>query len=215
MRAAIVTAVYDAYDTVKPPLPQRGADVEWICVTDDPASVPAGWRAVHEPRPGVPAVRAAKRAKLEPWWYTNAPASVWIDASYRVTSPDFVTEALAFADPIAQFVHPWRDCVWDEAKASLQLAKYAGEPIAAQMEKYRGLGFPEHWGLWAAGVIARQHTLQVRTMGVRWATQVDLWSHQDQLSEPLVLWTSGLRPTALPGDHLTNPWLSYEGSARH
>ena len=213
--AAVVSAIYDSYDTVKPVCPQRGLDVEWILVTDDPDLRAPGWTVVYEPRPGMHPNRAAKGPKFRPDRYTSAPASVWVDASFRVTSPTFVMEALSYADPIAQFVHPWRDCVYTEAEASADLPKYWGEPIEGQAKYYRAAGHPEHWGLWATGVIARKHTLRTAKMGALWGQEVNVWSFQDQLSQPYVLWTMDLRPTSLPGTHFANDWLAYEGSGRH
>jgi hypothetical protein len=217
--AAVVSAIYGRYDTVKPVLLQSVGDVDWVLVTDDTDTAldaqDRGWRAVLDPRPELHPNRAAKRAKFEPWRYTGAGASVWIDGSYRVTSPEFVAGALALADPIAQFVHPWRDCVFDEANASVVLAKYTGQPVVSQAAHYRAAGHPEHWGLWAAGVIARQHTPEIRYLGEKWTDETRQWSFQDQISQPYALRLSGLRPAALPGTHLINPWLKYEGSARH
>lgn len=219
----MVTAVYDGYDTVKPVLPQRGPDgpldVDWVFVTDreDTAAQAgaAGWRAVLHPRPGMHPNRAAKRPKFQPWKYTGERSSVWVDGSYRITSPLFAAEALALADPIAQFFHPWRDCALAEAEFSQKLPKYISEPLMEQADTYRSIGFPKGWGLWATGVIARQHTDQVMRFGDLWAVQVQRWTFQDQVSEPVALWVSGLRPANLTGDHLNNPWLVYEGSARH
>jgi Protein of unknown function (DUF616) len=214
---AIVTSVYGTYDTVKPVLPQTGADVEWILVTDTPppAEDAEGWTIVHDPRHGEHPNRAAKHPKFRPWEYTDAPASIWIDASFRVTSPCFAIEAIEHADPIAQFVHPWRDCLYLEAEVSALLPKYDGEPLGHQVEYYRACGHPERWGLWAAGVIARQHTPEIRLLGVAWMHEVNLWSFQDQVSQPYVLRKTGLRPVGLPGTHFANPWLRYEGSGRH
>ena len=215
--AAVITAVYGAYDTLKPVLPQDGLNVDWVCVTDDPTfrGGALGWRMVYQPAPGLPPNRAAKAAKLRPDVFTPAPASVWIDASFRITSPTFAADVLAFADPIAQFLHPWRDCLYEEAQASALLAKYAGEPIVGQVAAYREGDYPEHWGLWAAGVIARKHTPQVREFGIRWGEEIDWWSFQDQVSEPFVLRELGLRPTNLPGTHFANQWITYEGSDDH
>lgn len=216
---AIITAITDGYDTLKPVLPQSGLDVEWICVTDgEPlpdADAAAGWTMVCEPRRGRHACREAKRPKLRPWEYSSAPASIWVDASFRVVSDRFAAEVLDYADPIAQFVHPWRDCVYEEAAHSALLPKYAGEPIIEQGARYRAAGHPEHWGLWAAGVIARRHTREVRELGDVWAREIAAWSFQDQISQPYALRTLGLRPSALPGSHLANRWLKYEGSGRH
>jgi hypothetical protein len=216
---AIVTAIYNGYDTLKPPCPQADVDAEWVCITDDVKQLNPkaadGWTLVCEPRPGMHPNRAAKRPKFQPWEYTSAAASIWVDASFRVVSDRFATEALALADPIAQFVHPWRDCLYDEAAESLTKEKYRGEPIAEQAACYRARGHPEHWGLWACGVIARRHTDAIRQLGAAWAHEVNEWSLQDQISQPFVLREAGLRPTGFPGQHLANGWLAYEGSARH
>lgn len=216
---AIISAIYDGYDELKPTLPQRGVDVDWVLVTDNERlkdeTAALGWRVVYEPRPGLHPNRAAKWPKYWPWRYTEAPASIWVDASFRIVSEQFATEALAYADPIAQFTHPWRDCIYTEAEASAPLAKYDGEPILKQADHYAERGHPEHWGLWATGIIARQHTDAVRELGARWAAETDAWSFQDQISQPYALRETGLRPTALPGNHLATPWLAYEGSARH
>ena len=214
---AIVTALYDRYDELKPALPQSGTDVEWILVTDamPDAEQAAGWTIVHDPHPGVHPNRAAKQPKFRPWEYTDAVASIWLDASFRVVSDRFAVEAIALAEPIAQFVHPWRDCLYDEAAESAMLPKYAGEPVIEQGAYYRARGHPEHWGLWAAGVIARQHTEAIRQLGVAWAHEVEVWSFQDQISQPFALRETALRPAAFPGSHLATPWLAYEGSGRH
>lgn len=216
---ALITAIYDSYDELKPTLPQRGVGVDWVLVTDDEAlkgeTSARGWRVVYEPRPGVHPNRAAKHPKYEPWKYTNAASSVWVDASFRIVSETFAVEALALAEPIAQFAHPWRDCIYSEAKESAGLAKYAGEPVIEQAGHYAIQGHPEGWGLWATGVIARQHTDAVREMGVRWLAETYEWSFQDQISQPFALRETGLRPAVFPGTHLTTPWLAYEGSERH
>lgn len=214
---ALITAIYDLYDELKPVLPQDGIDVEWIVVTDTlpPVELAEGWTVVHEPRPGLHPNRAAKHPKYRPWEYTDAPRSLWVDASFRVISQRFAAEAIEFADPIAQFAHPWRDCLFAEAKESAALAKYAGEPVLEQADAYGRAGHPEGWGLWATGVIAREHTDAVRELGLRWSAETDAWSFQDQISQPFALRETGLRPVALPGSHLATPWLSYEGSSRH
>jgi hypothetical protein len=214
---AIISAVYDGYDAVKPVLRQSGVDVEWILVTDTAPDADAarGWTVVHEPKPDLVPVRAAKAPKLEPWKYTDAPASIWVDASYRITSPTFALELLEYADPIAQFVHPWRDCLYAEAAEIARLGMDPDGVAAWQVDRYGKARHPAGWGLWASGVIARRHTAPVKKMGAMWAREVEAGSSRDQVSQPYVLRKTRLRPTALPGSHLGNQWLRYEGSGRH
>ncbi len=218
-RVAIITAITDGYDTLKPVMPQDGIDVEWVCVTDGqplPDIEDAeGWTLIHNPTTGRHPNLAAKLPKLRPWHFTTAPASIWIDASFRVISPRFAVEALSYAQPIAQFVHPWRSCVYDEAAASAGLPKYEGEPIVEQAAYYREQTHPSCWGLWATGVIARRHTAAIRELSTVWAREINTWSFQDQISQPYALRATGLRPAPLPGTHFANDWVRYEGSGRH
>jgi hypothetical protein len=216
---AIITCITDRYEVLKPVRQQYGVNAEWICVTDgEPlpyADRTQGWTMVSEPRHNPHPNRAAKWPKCLPWEYTDAPASIWIDGSYRVVSPTFAAEVMALADPIAQFVHPWRGCLFEEAQASARIPKYDSEPVLEQAAHYQKQGFPAGWGLWASGVIARRHTQEVMDFGRLWLSEIERWSFQDQISEPYALNVAGLRPYALVGDHLTNPWLHYEGSTRH
>jgi hypothetical protein len=208
---AIVTAIYGGHDVLKPVMPQDGIDVDWVLVTDTMPEDAKGWRVVVEPRPDTPPVRAAKRPKLLPQEYTDAPASIWVDAAYRIVSPRFVTEAIAHADPVAQFKHPWRDCLYAEAAALGPLGLDPDGDAVWQAHRYREAGHPEGWGLWASGVIARKHTAAVKRMGVMWAKEIDAGSSRDQVSQPFVLRKTRLRPSLLPGTHLANGWLKHEG----
>jgi len=227
---AIITSITDGYDTLKAIKPQFGVNVEWVAVTDgsETAEPDHGWRMIPIAEPGLMGLqpemadrvhpnRLAKLAKCMPRVVTDAPYSIWLDASYRVTSPLFALEAIKCASPVAQFVHPWRNCVYEEARASLALAKYHDEDtkIVAQMEEYREIGHPVNWGLWATGVIVRKHDHDINVMGQQWLSEIRRHSYQDQLSEAVVLRMYDVRPSPLPGDHLSNPWLKYEGSARH
>jgi hypothetical protein len=212
---AIVSAVYDGYDSVKPVLKQTGIEVDWVLVADKAPADPLGWRVVVRPQPKLAAVRAAKRPKFLPWEYTDAQASIWVDAAFRITSPDFTAEALELAKPIAQWVHPWRDCLYQEGTEIVRLGMDPDGLADPQMDRYRDAGHPEHWGLWASGVIARQHTPAVKRMGAAWAREVRAGSQRDQVSQAFVLREAKLRPAALPGTHFANPWMKHEPSGRH
>lgn len=221
MKTAIITAIYNDYDTLKPILNQN-IDVEWICVTDTPHDYDItntnGWEIVYEPRPHLHPNRAAKTPKCLPWLYTDAPSSIWIDASYQVTSPNFAEDVLSYAYPIAQFNHPWRQCAYDEAEESLKLDKYITEWYLIDEQRWdlRNVkGHPHEWGLWATGVIARHHEPRTIQAGADWLSEIYQYSYQDQISHPDVMRRNGLRPINLPGTHLANEWLAYRGSGRH
>lgn len=242
-RIAILSALMNDYDTLKPTLPQDDADVRWVCLTDSAALLaeaeerlvpdghrgeylalvhPTGWELMpyHRP-PGEHPNRAAKAPKVNPGMFTDRLHSVWLDASFRVVSPRFAADMVAAADGsrdgVAQFRHPWRDDCMEEAMFSIGLPKYAGEAdrIDRQWRAYREAGMPSAWGLWATGVIARHHTDEVLAWGAFWGREIVQHSYQDQVSHPFACWRHGIRPADLPGTHLGNEWLAYEGSGRH
>ncbi len=210
----MLTAVYDRYDTLKELLPQT-VDVEAICVTDDLSLTSSTWTIVYEPRIGVHPNRAAKAPKCCPWRYTDARTSIWIDASFLVISPTFVSDMGAIDAPLAQFAHWDRSCLYDEAAFSAGIQKYGTEPLGQQVARYESWGHPRDWGLWATGLIAMRHTTPVVRAGEAWLHEIDEFSFQDQVSQPAVLRREGLRPVNIPGTYAHNPWLCWQGSARH
>lgn len=214
---ALITAIYAGYDTLKDPVAQDGV-TDYVCVTDDPDLRSDCWRMLVEPRPDVHPNLAAKWPKFLPWRYTDEVASVWIDASHRPTSPRFVAEAVAELDGahVAQFRHPWRDCIYDEARESITLGKYDGLPLVDQVAHYeRRFGHPPHWGLWETGVIARTHDYKAVSLGLDWLHECQRWSFQDQLSEAPLLRHHHLRPAEFPKASRDNDWFAYEPSAAH
>ncbi len=99
---AVVQSVYGGYDILD----------DWI-----PQSVPYRRVIVDTARPHLSPRMAAKVAKCEPWRYTNADVTVWVDGSIVPTDDRFVEHLVDNAvGPLSQYVHAHRDCIQDEAR---------------------------------------------------------------------------------------------------
>lgn len=215
MKVAVVTAIFGGYDDLKPHPEIPGVD--FICYTDNPTPV-AGW----DVRKTATLPSSHPRLEAKYWKMFAAlllPAhdfTVWIDGSFLIHSPSFVAEAVACIGEsgIAMFPHPWRDCIYDEADASVGLLKYQGLPIYDQVAEYRKEGHPEHWGLWATGAIARANTAAVDDLMEAWWAENEKWTYQDQLSFPVVCRRMGVRPDVFPHHLVTNPWTAIHGHHR-
>jgi hypothetical protein len=214
MKATILTAIMDHYDPLPAVCPQEGVDVDWVVVTDDPDLTGEGWRVIYEPRGGRTARDAGYPPKIQPWRYTDTPASVWVDASIWVRSPRFAADLLEDAWPLALFPHPDRDCLYDEIRVTATMPRYAGTRFDEQAAAYRAAGHPPHWGL-CATVIARRHTAAVVSLGDAWMAEVASWGGSDQLALPVALRGAGIQPHPLPGSLQTNQWFEWRQSARH
>lgn len=216
----VLTAIYDGYEELAPAPLER--DIDFVCVTDrwHVGDSGRGWEIRVEPSDLHPN-RAAKRPKMLPWLYTESEYVLWIDGSFTVDK-GAVKEMLKAVDwlaanPIAQFPHPHRDCIYDEGEHTLEYAaaKYECDLIEEQLCRYESEGHPEHWGLWATGVILRRWTPAVERMGYLWYADNLRYSYQDQLSEAPALRYEDLRPLDLPGQFWENPWMTHRPSSRH
>lgn len=214
---AIYTATYGGYDRLWEPVAQD-IDVEWVAFTDDDQLAPVGpWEVVLRPPERDHPRMAAKVPRCLPHvWLPEHPLTIWVDANMEITSPAFAREALAaMVDGFATWQHPQRSCIYVEARASLKLApaKYADQPIMAQVGHYRRERFPQRGGLFATGTLARDSRFEiVRAMGEQWLAECDRWTYQDQLSLPVVCRRLGITPGIFPHrqiepGRLGNPWL--------
>lgn len=198
MTVAISANIGD-FDTPKVHVPQT-IDCEFITITEGDG---------RHPR------MAAKEPKLRPWDYNPDGPWIWIDASFEITSPTFVAEALtATTGPIGQWRHPWRSCIYDEAAEVERLTgqKYRGYPARQQAEHYLNVGHPPRWGLWATGLIV--YTERLDYLADLWWAELNRWGYQDQISQPVALRNAGLRPVSLPGGLHESPWLRWHNHQR-
>ncbi len=223
MTVAVVSSLYgDAQDRFGPQ-PDQTVDAEWIMVTDlETPADPGPWRFVHEPRTELGPRMAAKLAKFRPDLYTDARTVVWMDAAARFRDRHGLERLLEWSrGRICQWRHPYRDCLYDEAEASRDVWKYGHQNLEGQVAAYRKARMPEHWGMWATGVIVRRCLAEdfydgtsLERFGDAWLTEQFRWSDQDQVSEPYCCWSQGLRPHELPHSIFDNPAISWDYAGR-
>jgi hypothetical protein len=146
--------------------------------------------------------------------------SIWIDGSLEIKNSTFVQDmrtALGSHD-WAVFVHPDRDCIYEEAILSARLPKYQDHPILTQAEAYRST-LSAHSGLYACTVIVRREpeSPEVKRANELWGEENLKWTYQDQLSFPYVPKKTDTTVGIIP-DHLwNNRWFKvgwYENDTR-
>lgn len=203
MKVAVLSACYGGYDHVDP-VPEQDVDAEWIMVTDNPKLNAPGWNVIVEPRSHMHPRLAAKVPKCDPWEYTDAYQTVWMDASCRLLVPDALNQLLHACGSHyqAQIVHPWRHDIVDEALASEGMPKYANQAVRDQAAYYVEQGHPPGWGLWATGLIVRNNVREIdmSAVGREWLAEQVRWTYQDQISQPVVLRRHNMAIKSLPFD---------------
>lgn len=207
----VTTAIYGGYDHVKPHPDHPDVD-EWVCYTDDPslASNSDGWTVRHRPLPYQHPRLSAK------WWKCHPPAgvqSLWVDGSVEILTADFIDDVLGSLDgaDMAMWVHPWRDCIYQEAGASAPMRKYHDLPLQAQIDHYRSLGWPDRNGLWASTVIGWSGSVEAATLGAAWFSHCEAFTYQDQLSLPPLIARYGTTVRPLPGPFVNPSRVRWHG----
>lgn len=193
---AIVSSIFGDYD-VALQQPEQDHPCEWVMVTDG-AIAPAPWQTIVEPRPGVHPRLAAKVAKCNPWAYTSADVTIWVDGCVEINTADFVSWCLdALGGTMLAMHHAVARCtITSEADAASGMQKYRGLPMSDQVRHYLTHGHPDVWGLWWTGLIVRDR--RCPDFGPAWLAEQVRWTYEDQLSLPPVLRTMSLRPTHIP-----------------
>lgn len=210
MTAHIYSALYGGYDLI-PQAPKHLLDTPTMYTDGKEIGLhQQGW----EPRyvnhgiatlNGHPARTGPMLAHK--WWKFMAgrdesDITVWMDASMTalVDELDTVAEDLLGEADMLLVRHPWRTTVHEEAIYSASLPRYAGEAesILQQNEHYKAIGFPDDQGLFASGFHVRRDTPAVRWLMDQWWQECITWSHQDQLSLPVLVWLA-----AKEGHHIS------------
>ncbi|MFZ4523798.1 MAG: glycosyltransferase domain-containing protein, partial [Bacteroidales bacterium] len=134
---------------------------------------------------------------------------IFIDGSIEITSADFVKFCIdSLGDnSMALYQHPQRDCIFDEAVASMPLIKYQSQNISGQISFYNSL-YPKHGGLYACGVMVRKiQSPAIRDLMGKWWWEIIKWTYQDQLSFPVVCKLQKFIPGIIPGNQYKNPFF--------
>jgi hypothetical protein len=174
-------------------------DIDFICFTDDPELRSDFWRIVRVSSNLLDAPRAAKIIKLLAHRYLpQYDWSLYLDNTVRLKlrPRDIFTRFLADADsPLVCFIHPDRNCIYDEARVVIDVAYDDPTRIERQIESYRWHGYPAKNGLFAGTLLLRRHhEPAVVDVMEQWHQQVLAHSYRDQLSFPVVCWHNKFVP---------------------
>ncbi|CAM9174121.1 unnamed protein product, partial [Choristocarpus tenellus] len=120
--------------------------------------------------------------------------TVWVDACFIISAPDFVQRSVAFlneeAADFAVFRHAHASNVAEDAVRAYALAhKYRGQLVLQQEARYTEEGFPDDQGLLAGGFLVRLGSSSRVSLAMDlWWREIQSGSFQDQISLPYVRW---------------------------
>lgn len=211
-RIAVVTAVTGGKDRVAPPL-KRFRGVDFVLFSDDAETAVEGWNVRSIPEWSADPDRAPRRHAravkvLSTLLLPGYDFHLWHDGTHEVVEDpqELVRRYLKKPSvPIATFRHKQRSCVYDEARAVLDVKLDGRDNVVRQMRDYRAAGFPRDHGLLETPVMLRRVCPETTAIELAWWEQICRYSSRDQLSLPFVLWRLGFEAELMgPGNAFEN-----------
>lgn len=210
----VYTTILGGYDNLRLPEPEPG--VRYLCYTDEPRFDVQPWR-IQPAHVNGDMARSSRVPKILSHLHVSPDCemSAWMDGCFspKAGAGDFVRENLSAHD-IAVFVHPRRNAFaevayCDRDSASLGFSSDTVSTIRAEVDRYRGEGYPGSPFV-CGGVILRRENEAVRRFNELWWSAYRQAGRRDQFSLSYALWKSGIRVKVIEADILTqNPGFGF------
>jgi hypothetical protein len=202
MKVLVYTAIFGAANQLfnQPSYP----DVDYLCFSDCVSAGDTCWQIVKAPSPECHPRIAANDYKCRPHRYApigNYSHAIWIDSRVTLTHPDFLSICLGALTNwgIGLQPHPSRSCIHQEAKFSSRRHEFRDERVLEQALHYKMTGFPGGKGLAAGEVIVRDLARRpIEKIGEEWFLENLVWTFQELISLPYVMWRNNYWFDALP-----------------
>lgn len=175
-------------------------DWDYICYTDN-CNIRDSKNSLWQIRPLIfnklDDIRNQRWHKIHPHiLFPDYERSLWIDGNIDIIDKQVfanIEHAIQMKTKISIPLHPFRNCIYDELDACIGLGKDDKKIMEEQIQLIRRNGFPANQGLFACGLIYREHhDKQVMDTMEEWWWWIEHHSRRDQLSLPYVLWTNDL-----------------------
>lgn len=185
----VYTAVFGDYDHV--PAVDVGWDCDFLCFTDNPELVSAGWQVMIVQLNGEHPAHANRRYKMLPHKYLpNYQRSLYVDGNIKIVAdPSPLFRKYLDNGFIAIPKHQDRNCAYVEARLCIKEERVKEEITEQQMKRYAEDRFPREFGMTENGIIFRRHHDEhIIDIMVSWWGEYCSGGRRDQLSLPYLIW---------------------------
>jgi len=186
-KIVVYTAIFNNYDDLKDPLIVDN-NVDYVCFTDCEDVVSDIWKVIKIKELHRDSRRTARLIKiLGHKIFIRHKINIWIDGSFLIKGSINKFCKIFYNESISCFVHPQRNCVYDEIEVSSY--KDDSKLLRLQSSYYKKEGLPKNFGLISSGVLLRNNlNKKVSKLMDYWAEQIELYSSRDQVSFSYCAW---------------------------
>jgi len=226
-RIAIVTAIFGDYDNLKEHAIKNRDMVDWYCFTDNKQLTSSQWQIINTTyhlsdksnyknsyvnlhQPAEYNMMCAKYYKMQNHHIDALDKYdyiIWVDGSI-ILRENFVnqimSEVIHPGRELVNFNHSVRNNIKDELAVSITMQKYKSQNLDSQYLHYIANGFPDSIGLFENTIIIRKKNDKTNKLFDLWWLHNQMYSYQDQISYPYVLWKSGCIPDYIINENVFN-----------
>jgi hypothetical protein len=172
---------------------QAKGQARWVAFVDFPISS-STWDVRQAPVRSRSSRRNARMVKILIHQFVDTEFSIWIDGNQRLlkTPEELIGRYLQGYD-LAVFVHPWLDCVYEEAKICADKRLDAPGVILDQARAYVRRGVPKRMGMGETMIVLRRYSPRVAAFNNAWWSELCRHSVRDQIAFPVARYLAGLR----------------------
>ncbi|KPN32326.1 hypothetical protein SY89_03094 [Halolamina pelagica] len=190
----VYTAVFGDYDVVVNPVKPE-EDIDYICFTDRPDSIPSGWETREIELPDLSDKLKSGYIKIHPHkLFPEHKMSLWVDGNIVIVGEvSALAEQLLQESDLAVPMHPDRNCIYREADVCLNMGIVEERATSEKMDQYRRENYPKNNGLSETRILVRKHQEPdiVMTMNLWWE-EYNSGPERDQLSFDYATWKAGI-----------------------
>ena len=199
-KIAVYTCIIGKYDGILEPL-FKPDNVDYYAITDFEIPEDSMWKRIDvadykSELQGMDNVLKNRFFKMHPEKvFGDYRFSVYVDGNIRICT-DMTEYINRISDcGVSMFLHAQRQCVYDEARACVNMGKATKEEVDRQISHLKNEGMPENYGLPTCNVIVREHNKPrcIKMMN-DWWDEFNKHVKRDQRSFPLVLYKNNIKP---------------------
>ena len=205
-KIVIYTVITGGYDNlVDPEVVEPGFD--YVCFTDNVSGLKSDVWDIRPLPEWCLTVTPDKRQRmlkiLAHLVFPEYKMSLYIDGNIKIVGELTSLAKEVFNDrkfKIAIQKHPVRNDIYNEAIEILKTRKDTPERVTRQTDRYFKEGFPVgEGGLFETCIMFRKHmTKDCIKLMEKWALEIMIGSHRDQLSLTYAMWKTGVKVEFLP-----------------
>lgn len=190
----IYSVISNDYDTVKP---ITVSNIPHILFTDNPDINAKGWQVV--PIEKTDCQRLQRKIKILGHEALNDyDVTIYIDASITLKR-NFIQLIRQYRGGLMIGKHLRRNCVYAEGLEIKKQGKAPEELVNKHIAEYYKNNFPVNFGMWSSGFMIRDKS--TKEMCEIWHEELSKHTHRDQLSLPLAIYKTKIKPVEVNLNH--------------